>query len=662
MGRAFGVNSKVVSVCRPDRLLPPGLYLLLALVLSHCGGSDATSSSERPHPPADRDVPPALDSARSAYHAGDFTRTDSLARLVLADPGTQADQRRTALGLLGVSLDRRGYEDSARVYLEQALQLSLLAGDSDAVASDRQDLGMVHCALGDYPKALSYQLAALHYREYTGDSTGISNGLNNTAKVLYLQGDDRGALNGFRRSYAIDRALGDSLGMSITMNNMARVLVETARYDSAIALLRANRAFRARIQPQRSMAAIESNLASAFTGQQQWDSALVHAELTIREALDHDQQDMEALGLIGEARALRGKGDPERALDAAQQSLAISERTDRTEQISEAHKMLSSIYADMGRFEAALRHAELHHQLADSLVNRDRDRTIAEMRARFQVAERERENVELSAQRTRAEAREAGTRSLLLMVIVGAALILLAAWVVVLRSRARSQRREQELEQQVLRSQMDPHFLFNALNTIPGLYSSGDPDAANDHVGHLSKFLRLVLETSHQRWVPLSEEIELLRHYLKISSYRMPGRFTWEIEVPPYVKPHSVGIPPMLIQPIVENALEHGLAGVENGHVRVRIDLAGTVLHVEVSDNGIGRTAASSRPSRRNGRPMGIALVRQRIALFDRRTPAHEMVVVRDGEHPNGRPSGTVVTIRMRVKPISDHAAIGHRG
>src|SRR5690606_9853377 len=132
--------------------------------------------------------------------------------------------------------------------------------------------------------------------------------------------------------------------------------------------------------------------------------------------------------------------------------------------------------------------------------------------------------------------------------------------------------------------------------------------------------------------------------------------------VMPYVQAERVSIPPMLIQPIVENAIEHGISGTDKGHINVLVDRAGSVLHIEVHDNGVGRFAASLRPTRRNGSSMGLDLVRKRIALHDRGTSPGEAVEVRDERDEAGRSLGTTVILRIRVQLLNEHAAAGDRG
>ncbi|HPF92278.1 MAG TPA: histidine kinase, partial [Flavobacteriales bacterium] len=295
-------------------------------------------------------------------------------------------------------------------------------------------------------------------------------------------------------------------------------------------------------------------------------------------------------------------------------------------------------------------------------MNAGTQAAMEELALQYDTEKKDRENAELRAAQELADLRAERNRWLAIGIGVVAFALLMLAWMLVQRNRHRARQREAELEQQALRLQMDPHFLFNALNTIPGLYANGDGVKANDHVGHLSRFLRLVLETSRRRTIPLEQEVQLVEHYLRISENRKPDSFTWELRVMPYVQAERVAIPPMLIQPVVENAIEHGFNGRSKGHVSVLVDRAGSVLHIEVRDDGIGRNTAAQRPSRRNGTSLGIDLVRQRIALFDRHTSITEAVQVRDGRAEDGSTRGTVVTIRLRVQLMSEYDAAGDRG
>lgn len=332
------------------------------------------------------------------------------------------------------------------------------------------------------------------------------------------------------------------------------------------------------------------------------------------------------------------------------------------EDIKDAHHALAQLHRATGRYDLAFDHLEAYHRVRDTLMSADTERAMSELRMRYDTERRDRAYQELQAAQELTALRAERSRWLAIGIAVLALAAGVAGWALVQRNRQRARQREAELEQQALRLQMDPHFLFNALNTVPGLYAAGDVAAANDHVGHLSQFLRLVLETSRRRTIPLEQEIDLVRHYLRISGNRHSGRLTWHVEVMPAVRPERIAIPPMLIQPLVENAIEHGLQGVSQGHVDVCVDRIDDRLHITVRDNGRGRAAAARRPQRRQGTSLGTQLVQQRIALFDRLIPPTEAVTVHDEHDAEGKPRGTTVHVRMRLQYLSEHAASGDRG
>ncbi|QSQ28549.1 histidine kinase [Pyxidicoccus parkwayensis] len=139
---------------------------------------------------------------------------------------------------------------------------------------------------------------------------------------------------------------------------------------------------------------------------------------------------------------------------------------------------------------------------------------------------------------------------------------------------------------QLLRSQLRPHFLFNTLHAISALMHS-DVDAADRMVGQLSELLRASLERDGRQEVPLSEELELLAPYLDIERTRFSDRLQVEVDVAPEVR--DALVPPLLLQPLVENAIRHGIAPRRGpGRVWVRAALSGERLAVEVRDDGVG--------------------------------------------------------------------------
>ena len=637
------------------------LSILLGVAwLWSCGGGTGTPHAGWEQAQDTLTFRAELDSARTLFRTGRINAADSLiAPILAATKGvpTLQQQRLRALATHAHILQRRSMLDSALSCNAELMTLAEAANDTFWIGAAYTNTAVVRELQGDYAGALRDNLASLHLKELRDDSVGMARTLHNVSLLQWRRDSLESALDYLLRSIAIKRRL-DPLTVHTSLNGLGVLLIDAGRFDTALVVLKESLELEDSLDHGADREMQLSNIGLAFERMAQLDSAAHYYAKGLDGARANGNLEVEVRCLYGLGDVRRAQGRYQEAKVLLDSSLAVAARIGSMEDMKEAHISLASLYEHLNDPANALQHFRSYHALRDTLMNAEVSGRMAELGLRYDSEKKDRENAELRAQQELTELR--ADRNSAIAIGIGMLALALTAlgWTMLQRHRQRARQREADLEQQALRLQMDPHFLFNALNTIPGLYASGDAATANDHVGHLSKFLRLVLETSRKRSIPLAQEIELVEHYLRISANRKPGSFTWEVKVMPYVKPELVSVPPMLIQPVVENALEHGLGGVAKGHVSVLVDQAGSVLHIEVRDNGIGRKAAAQRPTRRNGSSMGIELVRQRILLFDRQADPGDAVRLSDG---NGS-TGTTVTLRFRPQATTEHAEDSHRG
>ena len=633
------------------------------MLLVACGGS----STGPGHQLASLDsltFRPELDTAREMLRRGDIEGVERIAQQVLRDSkGAPAlrKQRMQARSLQGQVYQWRSELDSALLMHEEVLRMAEAALDTFWIGAAWINIGVARDLQGDYAGAMQAGLSAMRWKELQGDSMSIARVLHNLSSLQWRRDSTAQALALMQRSLAIKRKL-DTHALASGLNGLGVLLIDLKRPDTAITVLRESLLLEDSLNHGAVRENMVSNLGLAFEQMGQLDSAAVNYRRALEDAREHRNQEVEIRCLYGLGDVYRAQERYAEARALLDSSLVLAERIGSLEDEKEAHISLVHLHERLDDPQQALVHFRAYHALSDSLMNAGTQAAMEELALQYDTEKKDRENAELRAAQELADLRAERNRWLAIGIGVVAFALLMLSWMLVQRNRHRARQREAELEQQALRLQMDPHFLFNALNTIPGLYANGDGVKANDHVGHLSRFLRLVLETSRRRTIPLEQEVQLVEHYLRISENRKPDSFTWELRVMPYVQAERVAIPPMLIQPVVENAIEHGFNGRSKGHVSVLVDRAGSVLHIEVRDDGIGRNTAAQRPSRRNGTSLGIDLVRQRIALFDKQTSITEAVQVRDGRAEDGSARGTVVTIRLRVQLMSEHDAAGDRG
>ena len=179
---------------------------------------------------------------------------------------------------------------------------------------------------------------------------------------------------------------------------------------------------------------------------------------------------------------------------------------------------------------------------------------------------------------------------------------------------------------EVLRMQLQPHFLFNTLHTISAFMQEGEIEAADRMISRLSDLLRLALEGAGAQEVPLSQEMDFLRRYLEIQQIRFQDQLRVRLDVPDELL--DAYVPNLILQPLVENAIKHGVTPrAEGGEVSVRVSREDSVLHVAVRDDGAGV------PTERSGNANGIGLANTR-ARLDRLYGARHRFSV--GNHPDG--------------------------
>lgn len=158
-----------------------------------------------------------------------------------------------------------------------------------------------------------------------------------------------------------------------------------------------------------------------------------------------------------------------------------------------------------------------------------------------------------------------------------------------------------ELEQEAARLQMNPHFIFNALNSIQGFISANDAVQAKKYLTMFSRLMRLILENAREKYIPLQNEIEMLNNYLEFERLCKNNKFEYRITVAPEIDAESLEIPPMMIQPFVENAILHGIRHKEGqGNVTITLQLRNSTLICEVTDDGVGRQKAGEIKARYN--------------------------------------------------------------
>ncbi|WP_103069964.1 tetratricopeptide repeat-containing sensor histidine kinase [Aquimarina sediminis] len=335
-------------------------------------------------------------------------------------------------------------------------------------------------------------------------------------------------------------------------------------------------------------------IASAFAAQQEYDEAIPYLEESIKEA--ESKNDLivqkDATRKLGEV--YREKGELKKASDAFEEYEVIIDKLyiQKDQEISQA-----------ARFSRELA------QRANRITTLEKDRELNE--TRYELAFASQELVHQQSLR----------QQIVIYFLVGLTVLLLFAAYLMYRNIKQQRYANNLLALKSLRSQMNPHFIFNALNSVNTFIATSDERTANRYLTDFSLLMRAVLENSEEDFIPLEKEIELLKLYTQLEHFRFQDKFEYTIEVDPEIDVNEFVIPPMLLQPYVENAVWHGLRyKTEKGILSIcfqKVTLDS--IEITITDNGIGRKKSKELKTlnQKKQKSRGMGNIKKRIAILN---------------------------------------------
>lgn len=506
------------------------------------------------------------------------------------------------------------------------------------MAHAMNSIGANYYELADYPQAINYYLKALKLKEQLGEWSEIAMSFRNIGMVNNKMGKHATALDYYSRSYNIYRKLRDSAGMASVLNSIGVVYEGQDDSQKAISKYKEALNINERIQNTAGIADNLTNIGTSYISLKNYTQAYeclkkslsLHQRLHAKDGISEVLRKMSDIFMYAPLSFLQQQGIRpgrrfSRALELQQQGLRISKEIGDLLGVADGLKKLSKLYELQKDYPNALQFYKEFDSLHDSIFAGEKREEIAGKQMQYAFDKREDSiKAENSKQQALAAAALKQQRTVNNAVITGAAVLLLAAAFVFIfykrRRDAFQKQKEAEFRLQVsdtemkaLRAQMNPHFIFNSLNSISDYISKNDTRSADYYLTRFARVMRMILENSEKKEVSLSEDLKVLELYMQLESMRMNNAFTYEIVVDEAIDPENTLIPPLILQPFVENSIWHGLANKKGaGKITIRIQKQNDMLHCIVEDNGIGRQKAIAlgRPPEKSSLGMKITLAR----------------------------------------------------
>jgi len=320
------------------------------------------------------------------------------------------------------------------------------------------------------------------------------------------------------------------------------------------------------------------------------------------------------------------------------------------------YKLLSQLYFKKNELKKAIRYQFLQLEFLEQNTILNSAAAVARMTEGNLREERER-LIEFQKDAIDKQDKEEAIKSLqqsrqlfIAGIVIGLMIIGFVFYVLRLRQeKLKQKQREMELSQSLLRTQMNPHFIFNAMSVIQSYIYSNDPDKSSQFLVNFSRLIRLILENSPKEFILIEVETEILEKYLQAQKMRFENRFTYSLEVDENLANAGAMVPPMITQPFVENAIEHGqLHNIENGHIIIRISQLGEMIQIVISDNGVGRKGAQKTKKIKGHNSMAINITKERIEIINFKYKKQGSILMEDLD--KDKQTGTIVTILLPLK------------
>ena len=310
----------------------------------------------------------------------------------------------------------------------------------------------------------------------------------------------------------------------------------------------------------------------------------------------------------------------------------------------ECYEALANIYASKKNYEKAYNYLNESRILNSKLFDSTKSQIINELTIKYETGKKNQE-IELLNKDREIQKAEAGKQKTIKSILIAGTLMLIAfsftGFVFYKRKRdAILKKKEAELnahitevEMKALRSQMNPHFIFNSLRSIDEYIKHNQSTLASEYLVKFAKLMRAILENSRKKEITISKDFEALELYMQLESKRLEHPLNYSIDIDPKIDPQNILIPPMLLQPIVENSIWHGIAPKGSpGKIKIRLTKSNDIIRCEVEDNGIGRknSKSESNDSTNSVESYGLKITEERLSIISEVKKIFTTLVFRD--------------------------------
>lgn len=561
-----------------------------------------------------------------------------------------------AYNMLGVQARNKSSYDASIKYHKMALAIAEKAKNVDLRVMSLNMMGVTYRRMDAVRSALDYHKLALSIAENTPGkhesilrSTAVS--LNSIGNIYLTLKQFDLAEEQFRKALKIEEQLNNKLGLAINYQNLGYVMEGKDSLDVALQNYKKSLKYNEEIDSELGIMICHNSIGQIYLKQNKPKQGLALIQPTIEVASEFGDNFYIAMANINTGWALATLGDYKEAEKYLKQGLSVALQHNLQASIADSYNQLSNLKEKEGNYNDALQYLKKYHEYDEKILNEKNLQYTSDLIIKYDT-EKKKNQIEL-LEKENEIVKIRLTQNNKILIFIGLTMMLFVGllFIIYRQYKLKNERKLLLVEQQMMRSQMNPHFLFNSLNSIKLYIINNDKEKAVYYLNKFSKLIRTILASSQEKEISLADELETMELYINIENLRFSNKINYGVTVDRDLNLNNIKIPSLILQPFLENSIWHGLSTKEGEkiiHINIKNE-GSSYINIEVLDNGIGRAKSAELKQKKvlKQKSIGIDLTRERLTNFAKNYRNMFSLTFEDLYDQNNEPKGTKVILQV---------------
>ncbi|MEZ4801264.1 MAG: tetratricopeptide repeat protein [Gelidibacter sp.] len=564
-----------------------------------------------------------------------------------------------ALNSLGVIYRNISHYNQALEAHQKAYELAELVNNIEMKVSSLNMIGVVYRRMDFIKPALDYHKKALDIankiekpsKELKASIAISQNSMGNI--YMTLKQYDL-AIKEFEKSLVIEKEANNRLGLAINYQNLGFADESLGKLDLALKNYKRSLDYNNQIGSEVGRVICYNSIGQVYIQQKKYSDAKIIIEEGLKKAININDQFYIASSYINLGWTQLEMGQYKEAEESLKKGITIAENYSLKSAIVEASFKLSELYNQTGDYKAGMSYYKNAIELEKTIFNERNMQYVSDIIIQYENQAKNNEIKALASENEIVKSKLERNQRIFWFTLLG---LLVIAGLVLAFNRNQQLKQEKQiltLEQEMLRSQMNPHFIFNSLNSIKLYIINNEKENAVYYLNKFSKLIRKILIASTEKEMTLEDELDTMKLYMNIENIRFSNEIDFQVEVDKTINTSNIRVPSLILQPFLENALWHGLSSKEsNKEIRLQVTKPSEdYISIIITDNGIGRKESSRINNNKllKRKSVGISITKARLANFSKGFTSDYKIDIEDLYDDEEKPIGTKVILNIPIR------------